>query len=86
MSLVIGFMSLFSIYIIWKLFIDGWLFKIILFIAGWFGLYVGLRTYVEGATNIAVTFGKENPVSFTWAAVAPTIVCFLCLLCTKVEE
>lgn len=86
MSLVIGFMSLFSIYIIWKLFIDGWLFKIILFIAGWFGLYVGLRTYVEGATNIAVTFGKENPVSFTWAAVVPTIVCFLCLLCTKVEE
>lgn len=86
MSLVIGFMSLFSIYIIWKLFIDGWLFKIILFIAGWFGLYVGLRAYVEGAGNIAVTFGKENPVSFTWAAVVPTIVCFLCLLCTKVEE
>lgn len=67
------------------MFVDGWLFKIILFFAGWFGLYVALRVYVAGADHIAVTFGTVDPTSFTWAAVIPTIICFLCLLCTKAD-
>ncbi len=72
------------IFVLWKLFIDGWLFKIILFFAGWFGLYIWLRSSVEGAKHVAFTL--SNGSAFTWAAVIPTVVCVLCLLCTKVKE
>lgn len=80
MTLVFGFMMLLSIYVIYKLFIDGWLFKIILFIAGWFGLYLGLLKYVDGAGKVAVTI---SGTTFSWAIVVPTIICFLCLLCSR---
>jgi hypothetical protein len=86
MTLLFGLVLLLAIYVLWKLFVDGWLFKIILFFAGWFGLYIGLRVYVEGAKDVAFTFGKENPITFSWAAVIPTAICLLCLLCTKVRD
>jgi len=79
-----GFILLMAIYIIWKMFIDGWLFKGILFFAGWFGLYVYLAVYVEGAKGVAFTM--SNGFTMTWAAVVPTIICFLCLLCTRVSD
>lgn len=78
---------LLGIFILWKLFVDGWLFKIVLFFAGWFGLYIWLRVYVEGAKTIAFTYhGDASNVAFTWAAVIPTAVCIMALLCTKVRE
>lgn len=86
MSILFGLILLATIYTLYKLFIDGWLFKIILFFAGWFGLYIALRIYVEGATNTAITIGIKDPISFTWAAVIPTAICFLCLLCTRASE
>lgn len=86
MSITFGMILLLAIYVTWKLFVDGWLFKIILFFAGWFGLYVFFRFYVEGGYKVALTLGTEDPVSLSWAAVIPSIVCFLALLCTKVSD
>lgn len=86
MSIMFGMILLLSIYVLWKLFIDGWLFKIILFFAGWFGLYVFIRFYVEGGYQVAVTLGTEDPISLSWAAVVPTAICFLALLCTRVSN
>ncbi len=86
MSIALGIVLLLAIYVLWKLFVDGWLFKIILFFAGWIGLYVICYVYVEGAKNVAITIGTDNPVSFTWAAVVPSIICFLALLTTKVRD
>ena len=86
MTLLIAFVVMFSLYIVWKLFIDGWLFKIILFFGGWFGLYMALRIYVQGATNTALTLGTDPTIALSWAAVIPTAICFLCLLCTKVSN
>ena len=83
-AIVFGLILLMAIYVLWKMFIDGWLFKGILFFAGWVGLYVLLAVYVEGAKNIAITF--SNGFSMSWCSIVPTIICFLCLLCTKVND
>ena len=79
--MALAIVALIFIYVLWKLFVDGWLFKGTLFIFGWFGIYICLRTYVEGATNTAVTLGTNFEVS--WAAVIPTVICVLALACTK---
>ena len=87
MSITLGVILLLAIYILYKLFIDGWLFKIILFIAGWFGLYWALQVYcADWAKDVAFRVGSQDPIAFTWASVVQSIVCFLCLLCTKVRE
>jgi hypothetical protein len=78
--LVFGVVLLVVLYIAYLLLVKGWLFKLILFAAGWFGLYIGLNIYVVGSTNIALTF---SGYSFSWAAVIPTIICIACLACTK---
>lgn len=83
-AIVLGLIFLMVIWVLWKMFIDGWLFKAILFFAGWVGLYVLLAVYVDGAKNVAFTM--SNGFSMSWAAVVPTIICFLCLLCTKVSS
>jgi hypothetical protein len=84
MAIMLGVVLLLTIYALWKLFVDGWLFKIILFFAGWVGLYVILAVNVEGAKDIAFTM--ENGFTMSWAAVIPTAICVLTLLCTKVSN
>jgi hypothetical protein len=87
MTIILGLIALFIIYVLYKLFIDGWLFKGILFIAGWFGLYIWLFYYVEGGRHIAFTYqGDGANMSFTWASVIPTAVCLMALLCTRTGD
>ena len=87
MTIILGLIALFIISIFWKLFIDGWLFRIILFAFGWFGLYIWLNYYVEGAKHIAFTYhGDGANMSFSWASVIPTAICVMCLLCTRVDN
>ncbi len=81
--MIFGIAMLIVIYVLWVLFVKGALWKIILFGAGWFGIYMALRIYVEGATNTAVIItGYE----FSWAAVIPTIICFMALLTTEAKS
>lgn len=68
------------LFIMYQLLVKGWLWKLILFVFGWFGLYIGLRIYVDGAMHTAVTI---NGYGFSWAAVVPTLVCICALACTK---
>lgn len=84
MPVVIGLAALLFIYFLYKMLVDGWLFKIILFFGGWIGIDVFLRVYVEGAKNTAITF--SNGSSLSWAEVIPTVICLLALLCTRVEQ
>ena len=87
MGITFGLTLLAIIYTLWKLFVDGWLYKIILFFAGWFGLWVAMLVWVDGAKNVAITIGTgPDPTTFTWAAVVPTVICFMALLHTKVQE
>jgi len=83
MTLVFGFMMLLTIYVIYELFVKGYLFKITLFFFGWFGIHIALLKYVDGADKVAVTI---SGTTFSWAVVIPTVICFLCLLCSRTYE
>jgi len=83
MTLVFGFIMLLFIYVVFKLFVEGFLFKLILFVGGWFGIYIALLKYVDGADKVAVVIAGT---AFSWAVVVPTVICFLCLLCSRTYE
>jgi hypothetical protein len=83
MPILAGLMAILFIWLLYKMFIDGWLFKSILFVFGWIGLYVVLASNGADQTT-AMTLGNDTPVSM--AALVPTVICLLCLLCTKVEK
>jgi hypothetical protein len=81
--MVFGLLMLFALYLLWVLFVQGALWKIILFFAGWAGIYFLMRIYVSGADKIAITI---TDYTFSWAAVIPTVICIFALLTTRVEE
>jgi len=81
--MIFGIAMLVVIYILWVLFVEGALWKIILFFAGWFGIYLGMKVYIDGAEKICMTITDYD---FSWAAVVPTVVCIMALLTTKVKE
>jgi len=86
MEIALAIILLLGIYVLYKLFIQGWLFKIALFFGGWFGIYMACRMYIDGAMKTAITVGTDNPVAFSYAAVIPSVICFLALLTTKVKD
>lgn len=82
--MILGAVFLFIIFVAYKLFVDGWAYYFILFVGGWFGLYIACRLWLPNATKIAIAFNwGEHPITMTWAILVPSIVCFLGLLCKK---
>lgn len=85
--MIFGICLLAGIWILWKLLVSGWLYKIILFFAGWVGLYVICAVFLECGKSTAVTVGTGHGAhSYTVAAVIATAVCLLALLTTRVNE
>jgi hypothetical protein len=85
MPIIIGLGLIIGIYLLWKLFIDGWLFKIPIFFAGWFGLIVIFRAI--GISGVAFRLGEDGqgaPVGV--AFLLSTFICLMCLVYTKVQE
>ena len=85
MPIVLGLGLIIGIYLLWKLFIDGWLFKIPIFFAGWFGLIVIFRAI--GISGVAFRLGEDGqgaPVGV--AFLLSTFICVMCLVYTKVRE
>lgn len=82
MPIVLGFVLLAALYAVYKLFVEGYLFKIILFVFGWFGLYIFISA-MEGGMNTPMTVGSN---SISWAFIVPTVICFLALLCTRAND
>lgn len=74
-----GIVMLIGIYLVWKLFIVGVLWRSILFFAGWFGIYIGLLMNVPDSHHTIMIFDT----ACSWAAVIATAVCIMCLLTTK---
>jgi hypothetical protein len=83
MPIALGIILLIVIFVAYKLFVGGWLFRIILFFAGWFGIYYLLQG-VDGCNNPAFTFGTNTTIS--WAAAIPTAICILALLTTRTSN
>lgn len=75
--MMLGFIMLAFIYILYVLFVKGALFKIILGIFGWYGMYLFLNTIPD-----CRKFPFNND-TFTYSMTIPTIIVFLCLLTTK---
>jgi hypothetical protein len=59
----------------------GWIIRIFIFCGFWFLSYWWLLGNVPWAKGIALTFGTGFTIS--WAAMIPSIICFLCLMFTR---
>jgi hypothetical protein len=82
MPIVAAIIALVAIYILYKLFVDGFLFKIPIFIAGWVGMIIILK--VMGVRGVAFTL--ENGAEVGVATVISTVICLLALVTTKVRD
>jgi hypothetical protein len=80
--IVFGLVLLVGIYILYKLFIDGWLFKIPIFFAGWIGMILILKAF--GVRGVAFTL--ENGTQIGIATVISTVICLLALVTTRVSN
>jgi len=78
--MVFGIFLLLIIFIFWLLFIRGYLFKLILFIGGWIGIYGFLMLKVPESHSIAFMAAGHD---YSWAFVIPTGICLMCLLTSK---
>lgn len=82
MPILAGIAALVAIYLIYKMFVDGWLFKIPLFFAGWIGMIIILKFL--GVRGVAFTL--ESGAEVGVATVISTFVCLGVLLTTKVRD
>jgi hypothetical protein len=73
---------LLALYLIWKLFIVGVLWRSLLFFAGWFGIYFLLLANVPDSHHTILIFD----VACSWAAVIASGVCIMALLTTKTGD
>lgn len=80
--MLFGIVLLIAIYILYVLLVKGLLWKLILAIAGWFGLFIGLRFYVPQSKELCMVL---SGYSFSWAEVIPTVVVLLAMAYTKDE-
>jgi hypothetical protein len=78
---MIGF-GIFSA-IFYFLFIRGWLFKMIIWVFAYIGLYLTLHLYVDGADHALLTLSQY---SFSWAEVIPLCVLVLALFTSRRKD
>lgn len=82
MPIIAAIIALLGIYLLYKLFIDGFLFKIPIFFAGWIGMIIILK--IMGVRGVAFTLSNGAEVGV--ATVISTIICLGALLTTRVRE
>jgi hypothetical protein len=68
------------IYLFWLLLIRGALWKILLSLGGWFGVYIFLSIYFPKSTATALTFSNTH---YSWAIVVATGIFLLSLAHTR---
>ena len=77
-----GIVLLILIYGAYVLLVKGVLWKIIVAIFGWFGMFIFLEMYIPDSKAICLTFAGS---SFSWSEVIPTIIVLLAMSYTKDE-
>ena len=65
---------------IWNLLIQGLLWKMIIGIFGWIGIYKTLVEYVPQTKSICFTFSGK---SFSWCEIIPTFILLMAILYKK---
>ena len=71
---------LICLYLIWTLVFSGLLWKLLLFVGGWVGIYSLLRVYLPDSAQVALILAGHG---YSWAAVVPTVICVLALATTR---
>lgn len=71
-----------ALYLLWVLLFSGALFKIILFGAGWVGLYYLIEVYFPDSHSL-VPIGSYQ---VSWAAIIATSIVIMGMATTKVQE
>lgn len=79
-NLILGICLLLGISIVWYLLVEGGLWKIIIGIAGWFGLHIGMQLYFPSSINECLSYKGH---SFSWSEVIPTFILLMAMLYTK---
>lgn len=80
--MIFGILLILFFWVAYTLLIKGVLWKLLLVVFGWFGLFVFLATYLPSTdTHGIVVYDTLVP----WSAVLPTIVVLLALAYTKEE-
>lgn len=77
-----GIVLLILIYGTYVLLIKGILWKIIVAIFGWFGMFIFLEAYLPDSKAVCLTFTGS---SFSWSEIIPTIIVLLAMSYTKDE-
>jgi hypothetical protein len=75
-----GIFLLVIIFIMWQLLVKGWLWKIMIGIFGWLGMYMVLISCMPGSRHTCLTVLGGN---VSWAATLSTIVLIMAMLHTK---
>lgn len=78
--MIFGLFLLAIIYFFYLLFIQGYLWKIILTVTGWFGMVIGLRMYFPESIKECIKFQNY---SFSWAIVISSTIVLLAMMYTK---
>jgi len=81
--MIFGIILLVIIGLLWALFVEGWLWKVVLFFAGGFGIYIGLKIYVPESVHTALVFSGTE---VSWAALVAVGVLVMALLTTRVKN
>lgn len=64
------------------LLVQGALWKLIVFVSGYFGMYTLLVTYLPNSKHTCLIFDHNH---ISWAMVVPTVIIILALAYTKSE-
>lgn len=78
--MIISAVLLIIIFALYKLLVEGWLWKIILGIFGWIGLYWALLEYFPESKNTCLTFQTWN---ICWAAAIASVVLIMAMFNTE---
>lgn len=77
--MVFGICLLVALYLLWVLLVKGALWKLILGIFGWLGMYWFLHAYPILQHYPINIYGN----TFSWAAIIPSVVVLLAMMHTK---
>jgi hypothetical protein len=80
--MIFGLLLLVVIFILYILLVKGALWKIIVFVFGYFGMYVFLTTYIPQTKHTCLIFDQNH---ISWAMVIPTVIIILALAYTNSE-
>lgn len=80
--MLFGIILLIVIFFLYQLLVKGILWKLIVAIFGWFGMFVALINYVPVSKQLCITISNYK---FSWAEIIPTVIILLAMAYSKLD-